>query len=350
MLPGPFDPFWVVVAFVFGAVIGSFLNVVIWRVPRGESIVSPGSHCPHCDRPLQWYENIPLLSFLALRGRCRTCKGPIAPRYFWVELLTALVIAGIIRLYGATVDGITLCIFAAALIAAFAIDIEHYIIPDSINTVALLAGFARDFWGIAVGDPRSSLVWGWMPRSILGAVICTAVFVGIQAMGLTLFRRDAMGDGDLKLARAIGAMMPLSLAIVSFLFAVGAGAVIGGGACVVRARRRKAAASSATEESDELPEPPPPTPWSVFALGSLLYLTFADLVVEAAYALKVGWARRFVEWLDSRLPEEDENEFVPTATQMPFGPFMVIGAFLSLVVGQRVIDWYLQWSGLSSGL
>lgn len=351
-MPGPFDAAWMVMAFAVGSVVGSFLNVVIWRVPRGQSVVSPGSHCPHCDRPLVWWENVPLVSFLALRARCRTCRAPIRWRYFWVELLTAGLFAGLIRLFGATADGLAYCVFAAALVAALGIDLEHYIIPDGVNTLALVVGIGRDAWGVVAGEPAHRLLWGWLPRSVAGAVICAGLFVAIQALGLALFRKDAMGDGDVKLARAIGAMLPLPLALVSFLFAVGAGAVIGGAACVVRGRKSGAApVREAGSDQEEQPGAPQPTPWRLLIVGGALYVTFGDLVIEAANALGMRWARRFVQWWDSQAPDDGEEpeDFVPMPTQVPFGPFMVIGAFLALVAGRPAIDWYLTWAGFITG-
>ncbi|MBM3496268.1 MAG: prepilin peptidase, partial [Armatimonadetes bacterium] len=254
-MPGAFDAIWVVIAFAVGAVVGSFLNVVIWRVPRGESVVTPGSHCPHCDRALLWWENVPLVSFLALRARCRTCGGKIRWRYFWVELATALMFAGLIRLFGATAYGVAYCLFSSALIAALVIDLEHYIIPDGINTFALAVGVGRDIWGLAAGEPGHALMLG-LPRSIVGAALCAGVFVLIQALGLALFRKDAMGDGDVKLARAIGAMLPLPLALVSFLFAVGVGAVVGIAVIVVRGMLRRDEQAPQAEGADaQEPEP-----------------------------------------------------------------------------------------------
>jgi leader peptidase (prepilin peptidase)/N-methyltransferase len=348
-MPGAFDAFWAVVAFAFGAVVGSFLNVVIWRVPRGESVVSPGSHCPHCNRGLVWWENVPLVSFLALRARCRTCGGKIRWRYFWVELATAVVFAGLVKLFGATADGIAYCLFAAALMAALGIDLEHYIIPDSINTFALLVGVGRDVWGIASGEAGHALMFGWLPRSVAGAVICAAVFVVIQAMGLALFRKDAMGDGDVKLARAVGAMLPLALALVSFLFAVGVGAIIGGAMVVSRGMRERSGADGqiGRPETDGGSEPFS-TPWGLFGVSAVLYVTFGDLVVDAASRAKAGWAVAFNRWWNDQLPPEEDADFVPAPTQVPFGPFMVIGAMLALVVGRQTIAWYMQWSGLGT--
>lgn len=347
-MPGPQDGVWLVIAFAVGAVVGSFLNVVIWRVPRGESVVSPGSHCPHCNRALVWWENIPLVSFLALRARCRTCRGKIRWRYFWVELATAVVFVVIIRRFGATADGIAYSLFAAALMAALFIDLEHYIIPDGVNTFALAVGIGRDIWGLAAGEPGHALVLG-LPRSVVGAVVCAAVFIAIQAMGLALFRKDAMGDGDVKLARAIGAMLPLSLALVSFLFAVGVGAVVGGAVVLVRGmrERRSEAVHEQVEADDTLRAA---TPWSLFAVSAALYVTFGDLLVDAAARLKAGWAIAFNRWWNAQLPPEEDEEFVPAPTQVPFGPFMVVGAFMALFLGQAAMDWYLAWAGFGAAL
>src|ERR1041385_2602545 len=102
---------WAAFAFLFGSVIGSFLNVVIWRVPRGESVISPGSHCPHCDRELPPLENIPLLSFLVLRSRCRTCRGKISWRYFCVELLTACIFTILTLRFRNAPDAVAYCLF-----------------------------------------------------------------------------------------------------------------------------------------------------------------------------------------------------------------------------------------------
>jgi leader peptidase (prepilin peptidase)/N-methyltransferase len=147
------------VAFVFGLIIGSFLNVVIHRLPRGESLVTPRSRCPHCQHAISALENIPVISYVVLRGRCRGCGAAISLRYPAVELLTACVFAGIALRYGADPMTPLWCVFAAALIAAGVIDIDHRIIPDEISlgglVVALIAvpavqAFAGEPLGAAV--------------------------------------------------------------------------------------------------------------------------------------------------------------------------------------------------------
>jgi leader peptidase (prepilin peptidase)/N-methyltransferase len=125
-------------AFVFGLLIGSFLNVVIYRLPRGESVVHPRSRCPHCQHEISALENIPVLSYLVLRGRCRECGSHISFRYPAVELLTAFIFAGIAMRYGADPMTPVWCVFAAALIAAAMIDIDHRIIPDEISLGGLV--------------------------------------------------------------------------------------------------------------------------------------------------------------------------------------------------------------------
>jgi len=127
------------IALLFGLLVGSFLNVVIHRVPLGQSIVSPPSHCPGCDTQIKPWDNIPVLSYLFLRGRCRSCSTSISPRYPAVEAVTGLLFAAIAWRFGPTVWTTVYCIFAAALVAAAMIDHDHQIIPDSISLGGLAA-------------------------------------------------------------------------------------------------------------------------------------------------------------------------------------------------------------------
>ena len=135
------DPaFWIGFAFLFGLVIGSFLNVVIFRLPEGQSIVSPGSRCPGCEAPIAWYDNVPVLSFLVLRGRCRHCRAAISFRYPSVELLTGLVFALIAWRFGAGWLMPLYALFAAGLITAALIDFDRQLIPDEISLGGLACG------------------------------------------------------------------------------------------------------------------------------------------------------------------------------------------------------------------
>src|SRR2546428_4357183 len=135
--------FWSVVFFVFGCIVGSFLNVCIYRLPRGESLVSPPSHCPHCQYAIPWYLNIPLFTWLMLRGKCAHCRAPISPRYFVVELLTGTAFLGSWLAVGRQSPWLALvyCLILAGLIVATFIDLEHFIIPDEITIGGMVVGF-----------------------------------------------------------------------------------------------------------------------------------------------------------------------------------------------------------------
>jgi leader peptidase (prepilin peptidase)/N-methyltransferase len=144
--------FWTVTAFVFGSIVGSFLNVCIHRLPRGESIVSPPSHCPHCQYSIPWYLNIPLFTWIWLGGRCAHCKAPISPRYFLVELLTAALFAACWINFGQLSPGhlspllpLAYALLMAGLIAGSFIDLEHLIIPDQITYGGMVAGLFCSF-------------------------------------------------------------------------------------------------------------------------------------------------------------------------------------------------------------
>jgi leader peptidase (prepilin peptidase)/N-methyltransferase len=135
--------FWSFTVFVFGCIMGSFLNVCIYRMPRGESLVSPPSHCPHCNYSIPWYLNIPLFTWLFLRGRCAHCRAPISARYFWVELLTGVAFLGSWLAVGRYSPALALayCLILSGLIVATFIDLEHFIIPDEITIGGMVVGF-----------------------------------------------------------------------------------------------------------------------------------------------------------------------------------------------------------------
>src|SRR5215472_13503777 len=143
----PFQ-FWSVVLFVFGCIVGSFLNVCIHRMPLGQSVVSPPSHCPHCRYSIPWYLNIPLITWLYLRGKCANCGAPISIRYFLVELLTGLEFLACWLHFGHQSAALALVygFFLAGLIVATFIDFEHFIIPDELTIGGIVVGFICSFF------------------------------------------------------------------------------------------------------------------------------------------------------------------------------------------------------------
>src|SRR2546422_5905115 len=162
------DRVWAGAALVLGLIVGSFLNVVIHRLPRDESIVHPSSHCPSCQAPVHWYDNLPLLSYLWLRGRCRGCGARISPRYPIVELLTGALFAAVALRFGPTPMALLGCAFAAALVATAMIDLDHQIIPDEIS----LRGLALALVAVPVNDWISGEPLGTaVARSLAGAAL-----------------------------------------------------------------------------------------------------------------------------------------------------------------------------------
>ena len=206
-MPFPPEAYSVVALFVFlaGLCIGSFLNVCIWRIPREESIVFPASHCPACNHRIAWYDNLPLLSWLVLNGKCRHCKAPISPRYFLVELLTGALFAAIWILHGWTLQTPFFLLFTAALIVATFIDFEHLILPDRITLGGMLAGPVLAFVFPALQHQETRVEA--LIQSALGLALGYGSLWLVATLGRLVLKREAMGMGDLKLLGAIGACL-----------------------------------------------------------------------------------------------------------------------------------------------
>ena len=185
-------------SFLFGAVVGSFLNVVILRLPSDDqSIVFPGSHCPKCGTDLHWYENIPLLSYIALGGKCRSCKTRISAQYPVVELCMAVLSMALYNRFGISFELFLYFIFLAALLVIIFIDIHHQIIPDVISLPGIIIGFAGSFFNPLVSWQQSGL------GILIGGGILYAIAFGYYL----LTKRDGMGGGDIKLLAMIGAFL-----------------------------------------------------------------------------------------------------------------------------------------------
>jgi len=216
-MPAWYRPFLIAYAFCVGGVVGSFLNVVIYRVPRRESVVKPRSHCPHCGRVIRWYDNIPLLSWLILRARCRDCGVPISVRYPTVELLTAVLTALTLERYGLTVAAAEVALFAWGSIALGLIDLEHQLLPDVLTYPAIVLGVA----GALAGGLTTPLA------SALGLVVGG----GIPAVVIVLYKAfrgiEGMGWGDVKYLAAIGAVLGVQGCLWVLIVAAVLGAAFG---------------------------------------------------------------------------------------------------------------------------
>ncbi len=203
--------------FVVGAVVGSFLNVCIYRLPAGQSVVFPTSHCPACRAPIRPYDNIPLVSYLLLRGRCRACGTAISVRYPLVEMLTAVAAVAALRHTGWSPEFLITFAFLCALIVITFIDLDHQIIPDAISLPGIVVGFLA---ALLPGGP------GWA-ASLLGIALGGGVLWAVAEGYHWLTRREGMGGGDVKLLAMIGAFLGWRAVPVTLMIASLIGTVVG---------------------------------------------------------------------------------------------------------------------------
>jgi len=272
-------PEWlsVSIAFVYGAVVGSFLNVLIWRLPRDESIVRPPSHCTSCGYVLRPWDNIPIITWLLYRGRCRKCGASISVRYVVVELITALFWVALFYRFGWRLEFFQFALLVSALIAVFAIDLEHYIIPDQLWIFGAVVGFAVDAVGLVTGwrtFPWNDLLWLRLPfgsglevpipHSVLGFFAYGGLVLAVGILGEALFKKEAMGGGDVKLTAAIGCNIGAAYGIVSFFLAAAIGALAG---IVLMAAGRK-------QRMDEIPFGP------MLVAGAVVMIFFGPQIVD----------------------------------------------------------------------
>ena len=252
------DGLVMVAAVVFGLIVGSFLHVCIYRLPRRESIAFPASHCPVCGAHIRPWDNVPLLAWLWLRGRCRDCHAPIAWRYPLVEAVNGVAYGAIAWRYGLGGVALTVAAFVSALLVVTLIDLDYQIIPDRISLPGIPLA-----WLAAVGLGR--LTW---VDATLGALLPAALFLAVVFLS-----RGGMGLGDVKLVALIGAFLGWQLALLTILTAAVAGSLVGVAMMVFQGKGRK--------------------------------------------------------------------------TAVPFGPFLSLGAVVSLAWGAPILYWYLALGGLS---
>ena len=247
----------VVLIFILGLIVGSFSNVCIYRIPRNESIIYPASHCPKCRSNISPKDNIPLLSYILLKGRCRNCKSKISIQYPIVELLTGLTYLIIYLIYGLSIQTLIYIILSSALIIIAFIDLNEEIVPDVISLPGIVIGFIISFF-----IPYISYI-----NSALGVFVGGGIILIIGLAGSVIFKKEAMGGGDVKLAAMIGAFLGWKYIIISLFLGFFTGALAG-----------------------------------IFLIASKI---------------------------KSR---EDA---------IPFGPFIVLGSFITLFWGEKIISWYL---------
>ncbi|QSQ23857.1 prepilin peptidase [Pyxidicoccus parkwayensis] len=317
--PGWIETIFTLFLLVVGLCIGSFLNVVIARVPEGLSIVRPGSRCPKCGHVLAWYENIPLLSWLALRARCRGCKTPISARYPLVELLTGLLYFACLRRFGWTYELAPALVLVTLLVPLTFIDLDHWILPLSMTVSGTLAG-------IALALPRGmDAFWD----ALIGAGVGFLAFRLMEYVGWKLFKKEALGAGDKYLVAMLGAFLSWRALLGILLFASMQGAVVGilmllfTGRAGPRTEETPAAKEEPAGEPDG-DEPPLTMTWD---------FTRAGLPAWKRLVL-VPFCLLFQPIPDAPLDEEgQEEDWVPDRTSIPFGPWLALAGLELLLLG-----------------
>jgi leader peptidase (prepilin peptidase)/N-methyltransferase len=247
----------IILIFILGLVAGSFSNVCIWRIPRNESIIYPASHCPKCRSNISPKDNIPLLSYILLKGRCRNCKSKISIQYPIVELLSGLIYLIIYLAYGLSVQTLIYIILSSALVIIAFIDLNEQIVPDVISLPGIVIGFIVSFF----------VSYMSFVNSALGVVVGGGIILIIGMAGSVIFKKEAMGGGDVKLAAMIGAFLGWRYIIISLFLGFFLGALAG------------------------------------------IFLIMAKIKSK-----------------------EDT---------VPFGPFIVLGSFITLLWGEKIISWYI---------
>lgn len=245
------------VVFILGLLIGSFLNVCIYRVPRKESIVFPASHCTSCERPIRPYDNIPLLSFLFLRGHCRSCRAPISWRYPLVELAHGLGYLFILHQFGPSFAAVIYALFFSSLMVVTFIDLSHQIVPDVITLPGMVLGLLA----------ASTVLPPGPINSLIGLFLGGGLFYLVAILSIALLKKEGMGGGDIKLIAMIGAFLGWKGMLLTIFLAALSGSVIGLFLVLVRGQSR--------------------------------------------------------------------------AEPIPFGPFLALGAMVSLFWGPEILQWYL---------
>ena len=204
-------------AVLFGLIVGSFLNVVIHRLPREESLILPRSRCPRCATPIRPWDNIPLVSFLLLRGRCRACGNPISWRYPLVEGLTGTLFGWSVACFGLTLQTAFVLVLLCCLVVVTFIDLDHQIIPNALTLPGIPLGLLA---GLLVGEPP-------LLDRVIGALSGAGFLYLVLFYGSVLYGQEAMGEGDLNLIALIGAFLGWKAVIVAVLVACLVGSVVG---------------------------------------------------------------------------------------------------------------------------
>jgi leader peptidase (prepilin peptidase) / N-methyltransferase len=313
------EPFLAPAIFAFGLCFGSFLNVCIYRLPRGKSVVTPRSACPHCGDLIPLYHNVPVLSWLILRGKCRSCKRPISPRYLLIELLTGLLFLGCYTHLGLTLGMLKCTVLGYLLLGLIFTDAETKLLPDALTLPGLALGIlfslvvpvndlaSRIMPGMVSPALRSEISWRlWsLSDSLLGAAVGASFLYGAAAIYLRARGVEGMGFGDVKLMALIGAFLGTKLTVLTIF------------------------AASLTG--------------SIFGLSMVLAVWIKRLRRFEARGTRSGISLG-ISSKEARRRAWQSARMVLRFYEMPFGVFLGSMAILSFLFGNRLLQWY--WRAL----
>lgn len=343
-------PPWYLYSFTFlmGAIVGSFLNVCILRIPEeGVSIFYPrNSRCPQCGYSLRWYDNVPVLSWLFLRGQCRSCKNPISLQYPLVELVTAVLAVAVVKRFDATLAALILFIFVCALIVITFIDMAYWIIPDVISLPAIPLGILAALW---IGPPLPT----WQ-EAVWGAVLGGGIFLSISLTYEFIMKRPGLGMGDVKLLAMIGAFLGWK-AIPSVILLASAQGLIAAILLYFLGWRKGVPDIYEDEDSDQLARPTEDGQTTEDSGSEALEARPEDASEatteevqeqeetssdEPSIAEAAGDGSAIQEDLPSGELEEEGVGFRAVAIQ--FGPFLCLAALETLFWGKQIMLWYIR--------
>lgn len=215
--------FEMILVFILGLVLGSFANVCIYRMPRDLSVVKPNSHCTNCKKFIKWYDNIPIISYIILRGKCRNCGSKISLIYPAVELICGLLFLSMYFLFGFTYILAPFCLFVFSLLVITVIDFDFQIIPDEISFFLIILGLLISFFNPVLGDTVSKRIL----NSFLGFLAGGGSLLIVAVIGKWLFGKDAMGGGDIKIMAGVGAFIGWDKVLFAIFIACFLGSIVG---------------------------------------------------------------------------------------------------------------------------
>ncbi len=276
--------FFFVVSGVVGAMLGSFLNVCVYRMPKNLSVVRPGSACPKCSTPIKWYDNIPVLSWLALGAKCRTCKNPIHWQYPLVELITCLLFLAVFWKFGMTLASPIYMVLVASLVLVTFIDLADYTIPNEVTFPGIPLGVVCSI--VAMLYPNSGLLLDDPLMSFVGLIVGGGSLWLLDIFSYVVFKKRGMGFGDVKLLAMLGAFFG---------------------------------------------------PWGVLVI----------IVIGSFFGSIIGIARILIMGKEAteapKAQADDDDAMTPGGHYLPFGPFLVMGGLAHLFFGPQIIHAYLEY-------